>query len=107
MNLDSIFGRREDFEERLIRICTEGTISKSEHSTKPVTDSICSLAFDTGVRKDESRTSEAAYKGVYLDSRNTKMDGLKSTDRANERKGGVRNGSCRRFTRNYRESFVV
>ena len=46
------------------------------------------LAVNTCVRKDESRTSEAAYKGVYLDSRNTKIDGLKSTDRANERKGG-------------------
>ena len=65
------------------------------------------LAFGTCVRKDELRTSEAAYKGVYLDSRNTKIDGLKSIDRVNERRAGVRSGSCRRSTRNYRESFVV
>ena len=45
-------------------------------------------AFDTGVRKDESRTSEAAYKGVYLGSRNTTIYGLESTDRVNEREGG-------------------
>ena len=46
------------------------------------------LAVNTCVRKDESRTSEAAYKGVYLGSRNTTIYGLESTDRVNEREGG-------------------